>query len=160
MIRPYVPTASCDVIMLQPTRGPETVAHLQHPFGDYLAHERRDVPLHALEVGCARCVSLLCLQEVLQDTIIAEEGRIRVRSALGFRGFAAQKIHDENHENLATISISVLLTFSEHSSDDSFRASYLDRSGETKERERGERRERKRKREKREKKERRTQGST
>ena len=75
------------------TRGPETVAHLQHPLRDDFAHGRRDLRLHTLEVRRAGRVSLLGFQEILQHTIVVEQDRIRVRSALGVGSFAAQQIH-------------------------------------------------------------------
>lgn len=39
--------------------------YLHHPFSNDFPHLRGQVPLHTLEIGARRCVSFLCLQQIL-----------------------------------------------------------------------------------------------
>lgn len=82
-----------------------STTYLQHPLGNDFAHIRREIPLHALKVRPVGSVSLLFLQEVLQNAIL-EEGRIRISTVLLHCGLAAQKVHVHgfsDHVTMTTI---------------------------------------------------------
>lgn len=66
--------------------------YLQHPSGDHPPHEGLDVLLDAFEIGILRQEPLLDGQQALQDSVIAQEVRVRTSSDVGVP-FEAEQLH-------------------------------------------------------------------
>lgn len=74
-------------------RGNPSGRYLQHPVCQHLPHVRLDFPLHALEVGGAGHVALLQAEQTLQDTLVAQQPRVRPGPGRVPGALAAQQLH-------------------------------------------------------------------